>query len=111
MPGGAAGESGVLPIARAYLTVCAVGVLVMYPMNIFRSALQGMGNTVMPMVSGIAEMVLRVGCAMLLPPLIGHYGVYFGEVAAWSSAVVILMGTYFIIMARHKKKGATLRKT
>ena len=42
----------------------------LYILHIYRSALQGMGNTVMPMVSGVAEFVMRTGSALLLPGLI-----------------------------------------
>ena len=77
-----------------YLIVVLLSVL--YLLHLYRSALQGMGDTVIPMVSGIAELTMRIGCALLLPIWLGQYGIYFAEIAAWAGAVVILVTFYYI---------------
>ena len=60
------------------------------------SALQGMGNTMMPMASGIAEFVMRTGAALLLPAFIGYWGVFWAEVLAWIGADLILVSSYYL---------------
>ena len=77
-----------------YLIVVLLSVL--YLLHLYRSALQGMGDTVIPMLSGIAELTMRIGCALLLPIWLGQYGIYFAEIAAWAGAVVILVTFYYI---------------
>ena len=57
----------VLDIAYHYLFLMAVFLVVLYLLYVFRSALQGLGNTVIPMASGIVEFFMRVGAAMVLP--------------------------------------------
>ena len=81
-------------IALEYLRIMACCLPILYVLHIYRSALQGMGNTLMPMVSGLAELVMRTGAALLLPPLIGHSGVFWAEVLAWLGADLILIPSY-----------------
>lgn len=94
------GEHGevaqVLDIAYTYLFIMCCLLSVLYLLHLYRSALQGMGDTVIPMVSGIAELTMRIGCALLLPIWLGQYGIYFAEIAAWAGAVVILVTFYYI---------------
>lgn len=86
----------VLDIAYTYLFIMCCLLSVLYLLHLYRSALQGMGDTVIPMVSGIAELTMRIGCALLLPIWLGQYGIYFAEIAAWAGAVVILVTFYYI---------------
>ena len=50
----------------------------------------------MPMMSGLAEFVMRTGAALLLPGLIGYYGVFWAEVLAWVGADFILVPAYWM---------------
>ncbi len=61
----------------------------------YTSAIQGMGDTLTPMVSGGMELVMRIGVALILPGLIGQDGIYFAEPAAWLGAEALLMFTYY----------------
>ena len=53
------------------------------------------GDTVVPMVSGFVELALRIGTALLLPTVIGYWGVYLAEIAAWIGAgIFLIIGCY-----------------
>lgn len=91
-------------IACEYLYLMSICLPILYLLHIYRSALQGMGNTVMPMVSGLAEFVMRTGSALLLPGLIGYTGVFWAEVLAWLGADFILLPSYFVGFAKLKKQ-------
>ena len=93
-------------IAREYLYLMAAGLPVLYLLYNYRSALQGMGNTVAPMLSGAAELIMRTSCALILPGLIGYSGIFWGEVLAWLGADLILMPNYFILMRKFFRKEA-----
>lgn len=56
----AANAGEVLNIAYEYLAVMGATLVILYLLHIYRSALQGMGDTVIPMFSGIAELVMRI---------------------------------------------------
>ena len=89
-----------MEIAYHYLAIMSICLPVLYLLHIIRSALQGMGNTILPMASGIVEFVMRALAALLLPGLIGENGIFFAEVTAWAGADVILLGSYFFIIRR-----------
>jgi Na+-driven multidrug efflux pump len=89
-----------LRIAYFYLAVMSVFLPVLYILHVIRSTLQGMGDTVMPMVSGIAEFIMRTGSALLLPLLVGENGIFFAEILAWLGADVILVASYFVKMRK-----------
>lgn len=89
---------GAVRIACEYLYTMSACLPVLYLLHIYRSALQGMGNTVMPMASGIAEFVMRTGGALVLPGLLGYFGIFMAEVLAWVGADFILIPSYFVQM-------------
>ena len=77
---------------------------VLYLLHVVRSAVQGMGNTLLPMVSGIGEFVMRTGCVLLLPALLGEDGIYIAEIAAWLGADLVLVPSYFITMKKARSR-------
>ena len=85
-----------LDVAQRYLNAMLVGLFVLYLLHAYRCALQGMGDTVTPMVSGVVELIMRVGAVMILPIWIGEWGVYFAELCAWFGAMVLLVSAYYI---------------
>ena len=80
----------VLKYAYDYLFTMAVCLPVLYILYSYRSALQGMENTIIPMVSGIVELITRVSAALILPHYMGVYGIYLAEVLAWTAAAIML---------------------
>ena len=59
----------------------------------FIAPLQGMGDTVIPMFSGIAEMIMRISIAFLLPLVMGKDGIYFAETGhGWSAMIFVDCG-------------------
>lgn len=94
-----------MQIAYYYLTIMSIGLPILYVLHVVRSALQGMGDTVLPMVSGIAELVMRVGAALILPLFFGEQGVFFAEVLAWLGADLILVPSYFVRIRKVKFTG------
>ncbi len=86
----------------AYLYLCAMsGALPMlYLLYVYRSALQGMGNTLIPLLSGIVEFVIRVGGAALIGITMWQNGIFLAEVSAWIGAMVLLCVAYYCCAAK-----------
>ena len=84
----------------SYLSVMSICLPLLYILHVTRSAVQGMGNTVLPMVSGIAEFIMRTGGVLFLPALMGENGIFIAEVSAWLGADLILVPSYFITFKR-----------
>ena len=85
----------VLTIGCRYLNVMSLGLPMLYMLFVYRSTLQGLGDTFVPMLSGAVELVMRVGAALLLPRLIGEWGVYIAEIMAWIGAAILLIWGYY----------------
>lgn len=68
---------------------------ILYLLYVFRSSTQGLGNTFLPMVSAVAELIMRTGSALILTRLIGGRGLFIAEVAAWGGALAVLICSYF----------------
>ena len=90
-------------VGYVYLCYMSVCLPVLYILHVTRSAVQGMGNTVLPMVSGIAEFIMRTGGVLLLPVMMGQQGVFLAEVLAWMGADIILIPSYFITLKSIEK--------
>lgn len=88
-----------MQIAYFYLAVMSVCLPILYVLHVTRSALQGMGNTLLPMMSGVAEFVMRTLSVIILPRLMGETGIFFAEIAAWIGADVVLVISYFYVMS------------
>lgn len=85
----------VLEIAYRYLFIMACFLWILYFLYVYRSALQGLGDTVIPMMSGVAEFVMRVGVALLLSLAMGENGIFYAEITAWTGAAVLLAVNYY----------------
>ncbi len=91
--------------AYFYLAVMSVGLPVLYVLHVMRSAVQGMGNTALPMVSGVVEFIMRTATALYLPLAVGEVGIFFAEPAAWLGADVVLAASYFAVAKRRLRDG------
>ena len=98
--GDPAQQEQVLAIAYRFLCIMSAMLFILYLLHVYRSALQGMGDTLIPMSSGIIEMFMRIGAAMLLPSLIGQDGVFWAEVIAWTGAAILLIVMYYRRVSR-----------
>ena len=88
---------------RRYLAIMSICLPVLYVLHVTRSAVQGMGDTVLPMVSGIAEFIMRTGGVLLLPAFLGETGIFVAEVLAWAGADMILVPSYFVNLRKLSK--------
>ena len=72
----------------SYMSICLPS---LYILHITRSSLQGMGDTVVPMLSGGAEFVVRTVGIFILPMIMGQQGIFLTEVLAWVGADILLI--------------------
>lgn len=89
-----------IAVGYEFLIVLAVFFPFLYLLYILRSCVQGMGDTLLPMISSIVQLFMRVSCALLLTRVIGGRGVFFGEAAAWVGADLLLFAVFV-----HRIKG------
>ena len=90
-------------VAYRYLVIMSGCLPVLYVLHVTRSCVQGMGNTVLPMLSGVSEFVMRTSAALLLPMAMGQAGIFYADVLAWAGADLILVPSYFVVSKRCRK--------
>ena len=81
-------------VAYTYLCVMASALPVLYMLYLLLSALQGLGDTVRPMISGFLELTMRVSVVVAVSVTGYAYGIFGAEVAAWIGATVYLTFHY-----------------
>ena len=86
-----------------YLVVMSAALPALYVLHVSRSATQGMGNTVLPMVSGVTELVVRTAFAVILPISMGGEGVFYAEVLAWFGADLVLIPSYYSTLHKQER--------
>ena len=95
-----------LEVAYLYLVVMSLGLPMLYLLFGYRTTLQGIGDTFIPMVSGFVELVMRILCAVVLPLFMGEWGIYLSEIAAWVGAAILLIWGYYYRMRQLERKMA-----
>lgn len=85
----------VIEYARHYLNTVSIFYIPLGLIFIYRNTLQGIGDSFVPMMAGVAEMVARTVVAFTLPSILGFTGIALADPAAWIAAAVPLGITYF----------------
>ena len=67
----------------------------LYLLCLYRASLQSMGDALTPMLSGFAELIMRLLSVLLLPPFIGHVAAYMADDLGWVAAAILLMTVYY----------------
>lgn len=77
-----------------FMKVVGVCFIALHILVVYRNALQGLGNSIVPLIGGIMESVSRIVGALFLPKLFGYLGVCMLEPIAWFLTAAILFITY-----------------
>ena len=88
-------------VAYRYLCIMSSWLPVLYILYLLFSALQGLGDTVRPMLSGLVELGCRVSVAVAVAIIGRESGIFLAEIFAWTGAVIYL-GYHF---RKRMKKG------
>lgn len=79
-----------ISIGYHFLRILAFAFPLLYVLYIVRACVQGLGDSFFPMLSSFIQVIMRVGCALLLTKSIGHSGIFWGEICAWIGADIFL---------------------
>ncbi len=93
-----------IEIAAQYLPVCGVMMFAVDFLFVFRSGVQGMGYPLIPMCSGIAEMVMRVGVIVLFIGQFGFLATAYASISAWIAALLLNGIAFFVILGKKLKE-------
>lgn len=90
-------------LAMIFLPRCGLALWVVDLIFVYRSACQGMGRPLIPMISGIAEMLLRVLVIVAFLPGYGFHAAAWAEIAAWTGAMVMNLAAYLLYIRREER--------
>ena len=90
--------------AYTYLCTMSAALPMLYILYAFLSALQGMGNSMAALVSGIVELGLRLSVSAAVAYTGYRTGIFAAEVAAWTGSAIFLVISYLANMKKLTKK-------
>ena len=90
--------------AMKYLKIASVFMLPLAWIFAYRNGLQGLNKGLVPMLSGVMELVSRWIAILALSKPFGYVGVCFADPAAWLTTGILLIVTYYVWEMRMRKK-------
>lgn len=94
------GNDDVVAMSHEYLIANGGMYFLLGVLFVTRSALQGLGQSLIPTVAGVIELTMRVGVAVVLGGIFGFTGIVWANPAAWLGACCILVPSW--LLARHR---------
>ncbi|WP_426322719.1 MATE family efflux transporter [Microbacterium sp. E-13] len=88
------GSPEVVALAAQMLAINGASYWILGILFVLRGALQGLGHALIPTVTGVIELFMRVGAAVVLGGIFGFIGVAASNPLAWLGAVVVLVPAY-----------------
>ena len=88
--------NAVLDIGEQQLRIMAVFLPFLHLLFLFRAALQGIGNTIIPMISGFVEAGTKIFSAIVITQMFGIWGVFLSDPLGWPIATALLVIAYAV---------------
>lgn len=79
-----------IDISWGLLITMSIGLFVMYPMYVIRQSIQALGNTMVPLLAAVIQLLARIVVTVYLPRIIGRSGLYFPTVVAWITSLILI---------------------
>lgn len=99
-------QQAVITASKQYINTVSIFFFILGLLFIYRSTLQGLGNAIIPFWSGVVELIMRVGVALILSRMIGFSGVCLAGPFAWTGAAILLGISYYRAIHRLEKEHA-----
>ncbi|MFD5214197.1 MATE family efflux transporter [Microbacterium sp. NPDC058345] len=88
------GADEVVELAHLMLIINGATYVMLGVLFVLRGVLQGLGRVLVPTVTGVIELVMRVAAAVVLGAVMGFGGVALSNPLAWLGAVALLIPAY-----------------
>lgn len=85
----------VIRIGVTALRTIALFLPALYLLCLYRASLQSMGDSITPMLSGFAELAMRLLCVLTLANPLGRTAAYIADGTGWVAAMILLMSVYY----------------
>lgn len=93
-------QKEVISLSQIYLTSNGIFYFLLSLLFIYRYTLQGLGQSFIPTVAGIMELIMRSFAAIILSKPFGFLGVCLSNPLAWLGACIPLITAYYITIRK-----------
>ena len=97
-------ETTVIEYGQQYLVIQSACYWILSLLFIFRCTLQGLGQSTVPTLAGVMELIMRSAAALILCSMFGFLGACWASPMAWFGSCVPLAIAYFITRNRMRKQ-------
>ncbi|MBE5944730.1 MAG: MATE family efflux transporter [Lachnospiraceae bacterium] len=87
-------DPSIVDSAVMYAKISILFFYALGPLFVFRCTLQGMGRKIVPLISSVTEMIVKILSAFFLVPAFAYKGVAFTEPISWVLMTLILATAY-----------------
>ena len=94
----------IITAGRQYLNISTLFYIFLGQIFIFRNTLQGMGQSVIPLIAGFTELLMRSFAAIWLADYIGYLGVCWASPIAWFGAAMVVSVGYFVTIRKMNRR-------
>ena len=98
-------EQEAIRLGQLYLTVNGLTYWILAFLFIFRYTLQGLGQSIVPTIAGVMELIMRATAGIFLVDILGFLGASLGNPMAWLGSCVPLAAAYVMTVRRLPKEG------
>ena len=91
----AAGAEEVIAYGHTYLVVTGSTYTILALLLVYRNVLQGLGQSVIPTIAGVMELIMRAVAAIFLCSSLGFLGACMAYPLAWIGAAIPVVLAYF----------------
>ena len=85
---------------RQYLNISTLFYIFLGQIFIFRNTLQGMGQSIIPLMASFTELLMRSFAAMWMAKQIGYLGICWASPIAWVGAALVVYIGYFVTIRK-----------
>lgn len=88
-------DAEMLLYAQKVFDISAIFFIPLGLIFVYRNVLQGIGDSFVPMMAGVYELIARAIVAFTLPKVIGYMGICLSDPIAWFAAAIPLAYAYY----------------
>ncbi|MBQ4000983.1 MAG: MATE family efflux transporter [Lachnospiraceae bacterium] len=89
--------AAIMAVAWKYMFIMTVSIVLVYPIHIYRGALQSVGNSIWPMISGFAESLARALMGTAAVVLFSTEAIFYAEPVSWLFALLFVIVPYYLV--------------
>ena len=94
----------IVDTGRQYLNISTLFYIFLGQIFIFRNTLQGMGQSIIPLIAGFTELFMRSFAAIWLAKHIGYLGICWASPIAWFGAGTVVTIGYIVTIRKMDRR-------